>query len=94
MTLPELAMKIQRIPMKEINSTLNLDQRSLAHNIDMGTEDIAVSSINSSEDLVLTCHNQLNRKDLILGPHFFGQSISIKYLHEAGMIIQVWNQGD
>ena len=39
--------------------------------------------------------DKLNGKDIILGqPWLFGHSTRIDYVHDVGMIIQIWNEGD
>ena len=55
---------------------------------------ISIGGVEVNHNFFIT-QDKLNRKDVILGqPWLFGHSTRIDYIHNIGMIIQIWNEGD
>src|SRR5258708_16840121 len=55
---------------------------------------ISIGGVEVNHNFFIT-QDKLNRKDVILGqPWLFGHSTRIDYVHNVGMIIQIWNEGD
>ena len=55
---------------------------------------ISIGGVEVNHNFFIT-RDKLNGKDVILGqPWLFGHSTRIDYVHDVGMIIQIWNEGD
>src|SRR5258708_1980037 len=55
---------------------------------------ISIGGVEVNHNFFIT-RDKLNGKDVILGqPWLFRHSTRIDYVHDIGMIIQIWNEGD
>ncbi|KAF8344295.1 uncharacterized protein EI90DRAFT_3115050 [Cantharellus anzutake] len=55
---------------------------------------VTIGGIEVTHNFFLT-RDTLHGKDMILGqPWLFGHSTKIEYMHDVGMVIQVWNEGN
>src|SRR5260370_14603985 len=55
---------------------------------------ITIGGIEVTHNFFIT-QDCLNGKDVILGqPWLFGHSTRIDYVHDVGMVIPIWNEGD